>query len=69
MCENKDEDDCIFYFSYDYDENNNLKIDAQITKRKYINPQTNFCSSNQMDYQPIESFKGFQVTEIRPVQN
>lgn len=31
-CEFKDEDDCIFYFTYDYDDNNALKIIAQKTK-------------------------------------
>ncbi|XP_021366395.1 integrin beta-PS-like isoform X1 [Mizuhopecten yessoensis] len=31
-CEFKDEDDCIFFFSYDYGPNNELKIKAQETK-------------------------------------
>lgn len=31
-CEFKDDDDCIFYFTYWYDENNALKIVAQNTK-------------------------------------
>ena len=28
-CEFKDEDDCIFYFTYNYDVNNEVKIIAQ----------------------------------------
>ncbi|CAC5421194.1 ITGB1 [Mytilus coruscus] len=32
ICEFKDEDDCIFYFTYDYADNNELKIIAQETK-------------------------------------
>ncbi|VDI37197.1 integrin beta 1 [Mytilus galloprovincialis] len=31
-CEFKDDDDCIFYFTYDYDDNNELKIIAQDKK-------------------------------------
>lgn len=31
-CEFKDDDDCIFYFTYNYDDDNELKIVAQSTK-------------------------------------
>ncbi|CAG2196827.1 CD29 [Mytilus edulis] len=32
ICEFKTEDDCIFYFTYEYDDNNELKIIARETK-------------------------------------
>ena len=38
-CEFKDEDDCIFYFTYNYDVNNELKIIAQRGKGMSIKVQ------------------------------
>jgi hypothetical protein len=44
-CEFKDDDDCIFYFTYNYDDDNELRIVAQRTKGLcYIEVKTLLCS-------------------------